>query len=101
MLPAKKVVVITEKVLHDRLVDFGRSVGAVGYTSSLVNGSGYHGTRTGALSGHGDVFSNVKIEFIVPPEVATKIVDGVMATYFNDYAGIVYTEDVEVVRPKF
>jgi len=98
---AKKVVVVTEKVLLERIVALALAAGATGYTAVFANGHGHRGVRTDALSGHGDIFSNVKIEFItVSAEVAQKIIDEVIAKYFGNYSGIVYVEDVEVARPQ-
>ena len=96
---AKKVVVVTEKILLDKVVTLAMAAGATGYTAVYAHGQGHRGVRSDALSGHGEIFSNVKIEFITArPEVAQKIIDGVVTTYFGNYSGISYVEDVEVAR---
>ncbi|MDO9611661.1 MAG: hypothetical protein Q7J33_07460 [Serpentinimonas sp.] len=96
---AKKVVVVTEKILLGKIVDLILAAGATGYTAVLASGQGGRGVRTDALTGHGDIFSNVKIEVItVNDEVAQKIIDQVIAKYFNNYSGIAYVEDVWVAR---
>jgi len=99
LMKAKKVVVVTEKVLLERIVALALAAGATGYTSTYANGSGHRGVRSDALSGHGEIFSNVKIEFIIGcAEVAQKIIDEVVAKYFNNHAGIIYVVEVEVAR---
>jgi len=99
MNKAKKVVVVTEKILLGKIVDLILAAGATGYTAVLASGQGGRGVRTDALTGHGDIYSNVKIEVItVNDEVAQKIIDGVIAKYFNNYSGIAYAEDVWVAR---
>jgi hypothetical protein len=46
-----------------------------------------------------NAFSLVKIEVIVNTrETAEAIAEKVAETYFQDYAGIVYIDDVEVLR---
>jgi len=96
---AKKVVVVTEKILLDKVVALAMAAGATGYTAVFANGQGHRGVRSDALSGHGEIFSNVKIEFITArDEVAQKIIQGVVAKYFSNYSGIAYVEEVEVAR---
>lgn len=67
-------------------------LGAKGYTLSEVRGSGARGVR----AGQPDV--NVKIEAVVSPEVADRILAHLAEHYFAHYAVIAYVETVAVVR---
>lgn len=88
----KLVTIIAEAVLEERLVRALLSLGAKGYTLSEVRGSGARGVRAGEL----DV--NVKIEAVVSPEVADRILAHLAERYFAHYAVIAYVETVAVVR---
>ena len=86
------VTVIVERVFRDRLLASVHQMGATGHTIVDVRGEG---TRHAAGSREA---ASVKIETIVPPAVAERIVDHVAATYFEHHSAIVYVQDVEVVR---
>ncbi len=88
----KLVTVIAEAVLEERLVRALLSLGAKGYTLSEVRGSGARGVRAGGPE------VNVKIETVVSPEVADRILAHLAERYFTHYAVIAYVETVAVVR---
>lgn len=47
-----------------------------------------------------DEFSNVKIEVITGDrDTASNIADEVAAKFFDNYSGITYPEEVEILRP--
>ncbi len=94
---AKKVVIITEAVIFDKVVDLITSLGAKGYTAQSATGKGDRGVRSGGAV-FGDLFKNVRIEVITTEEIAKKIATTVIEKFFRDFAGIVYLEDVEVIR---
>lgn len=97
--PAKKVVIVTEKLLLKNVVQIIHAAGGTGYTVIDAGGEGHRGVRAGSMGGHGEAFANVKIEVITArPEVAREIVTQVVDRYFGNFAGIAYVEDVEVVR---
>lgn len=89
----KLVTIVTERVLHERLCQEVLSLGATGYTLTETTGKGSRGTRASEWEG-----PDVKIETIVSPEVADKIVEHTAEEYFEYYAVIVYVQDAEVVR---
>jgi nitrogen regulatory protein PII len=88
----KLVTIVAEAVLEERLARALLSLGAKGYTLSEVRGRGARGVR----AGEPDV--NVKIEAVVTPEVADRILAHLAERYFADYAVIAYVETVTVVR---
>jgi nitrogen regulatory protein P-II 2 len=93
LLPLKLVTVVAERVLRSRLIDEVHALGARGFTLTEVTGEGSRGVRASEWEG-----ANVKLETIVPADVADRIVDHISATYFAWHAVIVYVQDVDVVR---
>jgi nitrogen regulatory protein PII len=95
----KCVVIVTEAAIKSEVLEFILSLGAKGYTTDTVCGRGDRGVRDddGLL---GDYLQSVKIEAVVSVEVAEKIVPAVVEKFFNDYAGIAYMYDVQVLRGK-
>lgn len=91
--PVTLVTIVAERFLRDRLVERIRACGARGFTLSDVSGEGSR-----AISPHEWEGPSVKIETLVPEEVAARIVDQV-AGFFEHHAVIVYTSQVNVVRP--
>lgn len=97
---ATKIVIITEKILVDRITDIIESAGASGYTILSAGGKGSRGVRSSGRAAVVDDFSNVKIEVIAAKrETAVGIADEVAARFFRDYSGITYLEPVEILRP--
>jgi nitrogen regulatory protein PII len=92
----KKVEMVVDAACVPQLLAMCERVGAKGHTLiSNVSGKGHRGARSeGDLF---DVFRNVLIIIIASDHVAGKIVEGSQKILEN-YAGIVYVSDVEVVR---
>ena len=91
--PLKYVTIIIEEILKDQIQEEGMALGATGYSTLEVQGLGSRGARHGTMVG-----SNVQISFIVPEEVAEKILAHVSQKYLDNYAGIGWMSDVAVVR---
>ncbi|HSJ23963.1 MAG TPA: hypothetical protein VK929_04745 [Longimicrobiales bacterium] len=89
----KLVTIVAERVLRTRLLDEIRGLGARGFTVAEVTGEGSRGVRASEWEG-----SNVRIETIVAPELADRIVHHVSDIYFHYHAVIVFIQDVDVVR---
>ncbi len=89
----KLVTIVAERVLQERLLRELKELGARGYTLTEVSGEGSRGVRASEWEGH-----NVKIETIVSPQVADRIIEHIAEHYFQYYAVIVYAQPVEVVR---
>jgi nitrogen regulatory protein P-II 2 len=87
------VTLIAERVLRNRLIEEIRALGARGFTMTEATGEGSRGVRASEWEG-----ANIRLEIIVAPDVADRIVDHVAATYFEWHAVIVYVQDVDVVR---
>lgn len=99
---AEKVVIITERVIAKEVCEIIDSCGATGYTLVKAGGKGSRNVR--ATSDYVSViedFANVKIEVIVNDKaMAESIVDQVTEKFFDNYSGITYLENVEILRPK-
>ncbi len=91
--PMKLVTIVTEEVVAPRVIDDIKRLGASGYTASAARGEGSRGKRHGRI---GEV--NVRIETVVGPETARRILDCLAERYFPHHAAIAWTSDVAVVR---
>jgi nitrogen regulatory protein PII len=89
----KKVSIVAERLLEDRLIEAVRRLGASGYTAVDVRGEGSRGVRATEFEGH-----NVKLEVLVSPAVAEAILEHLAKRYFEAYAVVAYVETVQVVR---
>lgn len=91
--PFKLVTIIAEPVLEARITHELRQLGATGFTVVEGRGEGSRALHAAEIPGN-----NVRIETIVPAELADRIVEHLAATYFTDYEVIAYLADVAVVR---
>jgi nitrogen regulatory protein P-II 2 len=89
----KKVTIIAEAVLEDRLIREVRELGSRGYTLTEVRGEGSRGVRASEWEG-----KNVQLELLVSAAVADRLLEHLAAHYFEHYAVVAYVVDVEVVR---
>ncbi len=100
MYQAMKVVIITERTILEAVCRIIEEMGATGYTHTTAGGKGSRGIRSQDRAAISGVMTNVKIETIVADrETAESISDAVAARFFEDYSGITYIEQVEIVRP--
>lgn len=91
--PFKLVTIIAEPVLEPRITQGLRQMGATGFTVVEGRGEGSRAIHAAEIPGN-----NVRIETIVPPEIAERIVEHLASTYFTDYEVIAYLSDVTVLR---
>ncbi|MCD8509523.1 MAG: hypothetical protein LRY73_06315 [Bacillus sp. (in: Bacteria)] len=99
---AEKVVIITEKLILKGVCEIIEACGATGYTIVAAGGKGSRNVRsTSDRALVIEDFANVKIEVIVKYKtMAETIMEQVAAKYFENYSGITYVEEVEILRPK-
>ena len=93
LVTLKLVTIIAEGFLEEKLIREVKRLGAKGYTITPARGEGSRGVRASEWEG-----GNIRLECIVSPEVAEKIVNRLVEAYFTNYAVIAYLESVEVVR---
>ncbi|MGJ3251155.1 MAG: P-II family nitrogen regulator [Elainellaceae cyanobacterium] len=96
--PAKKLVIITEKLLLKKIGKIIDEAGATGYTVLETGGKGSRNMRSSGQPSVSDTNSNIKFEVLTEnQDMALKISDEVAMKFFNDYAGIAYICDAEVL----
>ncbi len=91
--PVKLVTIIAEPVLEARLTSELRRMGATGWTIVEGRGEGSRGIHAAEIPG-----VNIRIDTIVSPTVADRIVEHMATHYFVEYEVIAYVSDVSVVR---
>lgn len=95
LYPLKLVSVVGESVIMDDIAEEGMKLGATGYTMTEVNG---HGSRSARNVASTTGARTMKVEFVVPADVAVSILTHISHQYFDDYAVIAWLSDVQVVR---
>jgi len=97
---ATKVVIITEKLILEKIAAVIESCGGSGYTVVAAGGKGSRGVRSTGHARVVDEFSNVKIEVITADsQTAICIADEVAEKFLGNYSGITYLESVQILRP--
>ena len=92
---ATKLVIITEKLLWNKVAKIIDDAGAPGYTVMEAGGKGSRNMRSSGKPSVGDRFSNIKFEVLTPSrDLAVQIADEVAEKFFEDYSGITYLCDV-------
>jgi nitrogen regulatory protein PII len=96
--PAKKLVIVTEKILLKKIVKIIEECGATGYTVLETGGKGERNVRSSGQPNVSDTEANVKFEVLTPDrDMAEKIADQVAVSFFLDFAGMIYICDAEVL----
>ena len=96
--PAKKLVIITEKLLLKQVAKIIDEAGATGYTVLETGGKGSRNMRSSGQPSVSDTTANIKFEVLTDTkDMALEISDKVALQFFNDYAGIAYICDAEVL----
>jgi nitrogen regulatory protein P-II 2 len=95
LYPLKLVTVVGETVIMSDIAEEAVELGATGYTLSEVAGQGSRSARNVIDTGGA---KTMRVEFVVPMDVAEKILSHVSHTYFEHYACIAWLSDVQVVR---
>ncbi len=91
----KLVTIITEAALESKLVKDIEERGANGYTLTNARGKGSRGSRSASWEAN----ANIRLEVICDEQVAKTIAQHVTTKYFEHYAMVIFTSDIEVVRP--
>lgn len=96
---ATKIVIVTEKLIEAQVERIVIDAGATGYTVLDGSGKGSHGVRTRDRPSVVADFALVRIEVIVADRaIAEEIAEAVSEKFFTNYSGIVYLDQVEVLR---
>ncbi len=92
----KLLTVICEARLERRLTTDIMKLGAHGYTVSEARGQGSRGVRNAAW----EASANIRLEVVCESAVAERIAAHLQAHYYDNYAMILYSSDVDVLRPE-
>lgn len=92
--PMKRVTIVTEALAREPVRHLLAEVGAHGYTIVAAEGSGAQGERPSDIA----EFGNIKLEIILPPDVAERLLERLARDFFPRYAMIAYEDDVRVLR---
>ncbi|WP_397385998.1 P-II family nitrogen regulator [Prosthecobacter sp.] len=93
--PMKRVTIICESILEDRVVELLHETGAQGHTAFAVRGDGHQGERCADIT----ETANVQIDVILKPALAEALLQRLQTELFADYAMVAYEIDVRVLRP--
>jgi len=93
--PCKIVTIVTEAILEQDICELLRRLGATGYTVTDARGAGSRGVRNAGWQSS----SNVRIEVLCNPGLAEKIAVQVQDLYYENYAMVLFTADISVLRP--
>lgn len=97
---ATKIVLVVETFLREKVTAIVEAEGATGYTVIDCAGKGSHGLHGGDRPSVVRGFALSRLEVIVANRAAAeRIAETVAERYFQEYSGIVYIDDVEVLRP--
>lgn len=88
------VTIVAEPVVEHRLIDDVKQCGAKGYSLDQVRGEGITGNRSLDLTG-----PSIRLETVVPDAVAEAIMAMLAAKYLDRYAVVVWSSEVQVLRP--
>lgn len=98
---ATKITIVAEKLIQDGITAILDDVGATGYSFFEGAGKGGHGTHPYHRPAIVDGFAIVKIEAILSDRShAEEAAEKIAGRYFESYSGIIYMDEVEVLRPK-
>ncbi len=92
----KLLTVITEAALEGTLVRDLDRLNAHGHTITDARGRGSRGVRDAGW----EATSNIRIEVVCDAETAAAIASHFRENYYADYAMILFTSDIDVLRPE-
>ncbi len=92
--PMRLVTIVCEALARDLVLRLARDCGAHGATISQASGVGATGERPADI----EEGANVRVELVVTPETAARILERVERELFPRFACIVWENDVRVLR---
>ena len=92
----KLLTVMCEAGLESRLAEDVMRLGAHGYTVTDARGRGARGVRNAAW----DSAANIRLEVVCEEQVAQRIAEHLKKNYYDNFAMILFSVDVEVLRPE-
>ena len=93
--PRRLLTVVTEAALERKLTDELEALGVRGYTITDARGQGGRGLRRSDWTQDG----NIRIEIVCEPALAERVAEVLRERYYDQYAMILFMQDVSVLRP--
>lgn len=90
----KLLTIYTEAALESTLIREIDKHGASGYTITNARGKGSSGARTASWEAN----SNIRVEILCTPELATKLAKALHQKYADNYAMLTYVTNAEIVN---
>lgn len=94
MTKLKLLTIITESALEHDLIKDVELYGAHGYTITEARGKGNQGLRDGSWENN----TNIRVEVLCDSEVCRKISQHILEKYYNNFAMISYSHEIDVLR---
>ena len=91
----KLLTIVTEMAVEKQVVADLERLGAHGYTITEARGKGSRGVRSSAW----EASSNIRIEVVCDAPTASAIARHLQDRYYANFAMILFSSDVEVLRP--
>ena len=91
----KLVTIVVEPILANQIKDEIQEIGSSGVTTTEVQGEGTRNLHAGEVPGN-----KTKLECVVDPAFAKKVMEHIAEKYFGNFSVITYSQDVEVLRPE-
>lgn len=92
----KLITIFTEAALESQLVKDIDRLGAPGYTITNARGRGDQGLRGASWEAN----ANIRVEIICSPTMAATISQYLQETYYDNYAMVIFSNEVDVLRPE-
>jgi hypothetical protein len=98
LVTIRRVTVYADYGLEANLIPHFLSLGANGYTITPCRGKGEHGEHSAPIAPLSSTTSHVRIELIVQPDVALKIMMFLQANYLKSRSVAACIEEVQVAK---
>lgn len=92
----KLLTIVTEASLEREIIRTIETLGVTGYTITNARGAGRRGRRIAGWEHD----TNIRVEIVCEPALASQIATELRATFFDDYAMVIWLQDVAVLRPE-
>ena len=92
----KLLTIVCEAALEVALLRDLESLGARGYTVTDARGKGSRGRRDATWGPN----ANIRVEVLCAADTADAISRALRERYYDDYSMVLFTADVEVLRPE-
>ncbi len=93
----KLITIITEAVIEEKVLRDIQKLGVAGYTLTEARGKGSRGVRNAVWE---NTSGNIRIEVVCDEKTAMTVAAHLQEHYYQDFAMILFMNDVQVLRPQ-